>query len=124
MPKPTRDEINAMRLKAFASNNHADRMDYYKACSGWFQDEDFRELERDAALTALQAERDALQVRAEAAEAALARAYMAGRDDAATVAYRACAETRHVTLGKKAEEAILALPVPADLAKRVGVSHE
>jgi hypothetical protein len=44
--RPTREEINAMRLKAFHSNLHDDRMAYYKACSGWFQDECCRELER------------------------------------------------------------------------------
>lgn len=38
------------------------------------------------ALTALQAERDAWKDRAEAAEAALTRAYLRGRDDAAMVA--------------------------------------
>ena len=51
--KPTRDDINAMRLKAFSTNSHDDRMAYYKACSGWFQDEDYRVLaraERDDAL--------------------------------------------------------------------------
>jgi len=44
--KPNREEINAMRIKAFLSNLYADQMDYFKACSGWFQDEDYRELER------------------------------------------------------------------------------
>jgi 3D (Asp-Asp-Asp) domain-containing protein len=50
--KLTREQINALRLKAFASNSHDDRMAYYKACSGWFQDEDYRELAR--ALPAVQ----------------------------------------------------------------------
>ena len=59
--KPTREQINAMRLKAFASNSHDDRMAYYKACSGWFQDEDFRELERAAERDALAAQLAAIR---------------------------------------------------------------
>ena len=100
---------------------------------------------------------EALEARAEAAEAALASAYMAGRDDAAPtdteindIAYRMwsihpkeIAEQGyiHVNYGGKHKNprqawyadqikamiksaAIRALPVPADLAKRLGVGHE
>ena len=45
-PKPTRDEINTMRLRAFKTNHPYDIREYYRACSGWFQDEDYRELDR------------------------------------------------------------------------------
>ena len=30
-------EVDRLRLKAFATNAHEDRLAYYKACSGWFQ---------------------------------------------------------------------------------------
>lgn len=67
-PKPNRAEINALRLKAFATNRHEDVMAYYKACSGWFQDEDHRVLAR--------AEHEGALIRA-ALEAAATSARMA-----------------------------------------------
>lgn len=60
----------------------------------------------------------AMQARAKAAEAALARAYELGRDDTAAVAFAASPlKLEHL-------DAIGSLVAPADLAKRVGVSHE
>ena len=96
-------EINALRLKAFATNSHDDRMAYYKACSGWFQDEDYRELERADEITALRArlaevteernvQNDLRQIAEDAAddfraraEAALATARRDAQEEAAQV---------------------------------------
>jgi len=111
--KPTRAEINAMRLKAFRSNLDADKMDYYKACSGWFQDEDFRELDRAAERDALRAE--ALDWRGQAGELSdLVKALRADNDRLrAELEQRdtACAEWTEVSQenyqrAKKAEAAI------------------
>lgn len=57
----TYEEIDALRLKAFRTNNDADRKAYFDAASKWFQDDIYRRMDHERELATLRAENERLR---------------------------------------------------------------
>ncbi|ODT60978.1 MULTISPECIES: hypothetical protein [Paracoccus] len=105
---PTREDVAAridkLRLKAFRTNDAADRQAYFDAASKWFQDRHYRDMEDADAARALRERLEAAEaahntvcgasatamVQLTEASAREAAAWEAGRDAAADEAYYAC----------------------------------
>jgi hypothetical protein len=77
------EEIDQLRLKAFKTNLYADKMDYYKAASLYFQERHEREMNRALDLAKVDAKVDALVAAAEM----MVKAYREDNDQTITSFY-------------------------------------